>query len=84
MNEILITEKDIIDQIKCLDTSKSYGPDGISPVFIKEGQDTLAKVFLRLFNLSLSTSRVPRSFKQANVVPIHKKDSKSKIPMILL
>ena len=46
-----ITLQDVIDQIKCLDCSKSYGPDGISPVFIKEGGPTLQRVLHRLFSM---------------------------------
>ena len=69
--------QDVSDQIKCLNCSKSYGPDGISPVFLKEGGEIIVFVLHKLFQLSLAKAKVPRSFKQANVIPIHKKDLKT-------
>ena len=42
LNSIDITLKDVTDQIACLDKSKSYSPDSISPVFLKEGGEVLA------------------------------------------
>ena len=54
----------------------SYGPDGISPKFIKLADNSLVKPLTKLFNLSLSSGKVPKLWKQANVVPLHKKDSK--------
>ena len=36
LDSLHVTENDVLDQIKCLDVNKSYGPDGISPRIIKE------------------------------------------------
>ena len=74
-----ITLQDVIDQIRALDTTKSYGPDLISPVFLKEGGLPLAQSLCQLYNLSLRLSTVPKQWKMANVVPIHKKDEKDDI-----
>ena len=46
-------------------------------MFIKEGGLIIATVLHRLFVLSLETAKVPKSFKQANVIPIHKKEVKT-------
>ena len=73
LTNIDLTLQDVNDQIKLLDCSKSYGPDGISPVLIKEGGDTICTVLHRLYKLSLSKCRFPDSFKKTNVIPIHKK-----------
>jgi hypothetical protein len=80
LSNINITMQDVVDQVKCLDCSKSYGPDGISPVFIKEGGETMHRVLNRFFVLSLEKARVPQAFKKANVIPIHKKELKTLIP----
>ena len=80
LTTINITKQDVIDQIKDLDSTKSYGPDGISPVFLKEGGETIVNVMHKLFTMSIHQSKFPSSFKKANVVPIHKKDKKTKIP----
>ena len=72
-----IRYQDVVDQIACLDKSKSYGPDNISPVFLKEGGEILARTLHRLFTMSLQLSVVPVLWKQANVVPIHKKNAQN-------
>ena len=76
---INVTEKDVRDQIQLLNVSKSYGPDGISPTIIKEGGTILVKLLTKLFNLSLNKMKVPQLWKQANVIPIHKKDKKTSV-----
>ena len=77
LDQIDITLQDVIDQVRCLDTSKSYGPDNISPRFLREGGAVLMHSLLRLYGMSLRLCKVPKLWKQANVVPIHKKESQS-------
>ena len=74
LDSIDITLNDVLDQLSCLDITKAYGPDEISPRFLKEGGPVLAETILKLYRLSLRTSRVPCLWKKANVIPIHKKD----------
>ena len=76
---IFITEKDVEDQIKVLDCNKAFGPDEISPRFLKEGGPHIISSLTQLFNLSLSTGKYPSLWKKANVIPLHKKDSKSDV-----
>ena len=68
--------QDVLHQLKSLDTSKAYGPDGISPKLLEEGKDILAVHLSRLYNLSLRQEKFPAMLKRANVLPIHKKDEK--------
>ena len=75
LDQILVSSEDVKDQIRFLDGNKSYGPNGISPKFIKLASFSLVKPLSKLFNLSLTKGNVPKLWKQANVVPIHKKDS---------
>ncbi len=72
-----ITHQDVQDQLNCLDTSKSYGPYMILPHFLKEGRNALTNSLLQLFTMSLRLSKVPKIWKQANVVPIHKKNDQN-------
>ena len=76
LSSVEVTKQDTIDQLKSLDISKSYG---ISPVFLKESNRILVDSLTRLFNLSLKLSKVPHLWKQANVIPIFKKDNRSKM-----
>ena len=79
LNSLIISKEDIVDQLKALDTTKAYGPDGVSPIFLKEGNDSLVNSLHRIFNLSLRLAKIPKLWKQANVVPIHKKELRSKM-----
>ena len=56
-----------------------YGPDEISPVFIKEGCYVFVKPITELLNTSLLSKSFPDLWKQANVLPLHKKGPKNKL-----
>ena len=79
LDEIMVTIEDVKDQLKTLDTSKAFGPDNISPKFLKEGASILAPILQSLFNKCLQQSVFPDIWKRANVIPIHKKDSKDNV-----
>ena len=76
LNEIEVQDFEVFDQIKFLDCNKSYGPDGISPKFIKMAGQTIVRPLTKLFNMSLSQGIFPSNWKKANVLPLHKKSSK--------
>jgi len=79
LSELVISKQDVLDQLKTLDPSKAFGPDKISPRFLKEGAVHLAVPLCKLFNASLQCSVFPDIWKKANVLPLHKKDSKDTI-----
>ncbi len=79
LSSIDITLDDVLDQLSVLDTTKSYGPDGISPRFLKEGGKAIAEVLKSLFKTSLQNKKFPSLWKQANIIPIHKKESKNNV-----
>ena len=64
------------DQIKILNVNKAYGPDGLSPRFIKMSGQSLVKPLTKIFNMSLENGIFPSNWKKANVLPLHKKSSK--------
>jgi hypothetical protein len=70
---ITISNKDVDDALKCLDTNKAYGPDGISPKVLKEGRPAIIDILTKMFNLSLTRGIFPNAWKRANVCPIFKK-----------
>ena len=67
-----------------LDINKSAGSDGISAKFLKEAGISIVPSLTKLFNLSLSECQVPTVWKKANVIPMHKKDSKMILRAIAL
>ena len=68
----VVTYQDVHDLLSGIDPSKATGNDDIPGIVLKN----LARVFtpslLRLINLSLARSYVPRIWKIANVCPLHK------------
>ena len=60
-----------------LKTFKSHGPDGIHPRVLNELADCINIPLSTIFNTSLTTGKLPKEWKQANVSPIHKKGSKT-------
>ena len=76
ISKIVITEDMILQQLEFLDGSKSPGPDGIHPNLLKRFSNDFASILFYIFNKSLESGILPSNWKSANIVPIHKKDSK--------
>ena len=60
LNEIVVTQQDVIKAINEFDANKASGPDGISPKLIKEGKQELAYPYTKLFNNVNEASKVSR------------------------
>jgi hypothetical protein len=77
LDQIPITEEDVMDQLKCLNIHKAYGPDEINPRLLKEGAQSIVASLTKLLRLSLQKGIFPSLWKLANVLPILKKDDPS-------
>ena len=62
-----------------LDANKAYGPDNLSSRILKECVNVLAPSLPLLFKKSFASGHIPTQWKQANVVPVHKKGNKSQV-----
>ena len=62
-----------------INSNKACGPDGIHGKVLKHCAASLAYPLSILFKVSYNTGCVPREWKLAHVVPIHKKGSKENI-----
>ena len=62
-----------------LDANKAYGPDNLSSRILKECANVLAPSLTLLFKKSFASGHIPTQWKQANVVPVHKKGNKSQV-----
>ena len=78
IDRIYFRQANVLRQLKRLDASKASGPDGISCRVLKECATELALPLSRLFSLCLQSGCQPSSWKTANVVPVHNRDSKAK------
>ena len=71
---LLPTEKDYILKIlRDIDTSKAAGIDRLLGRFLKDGANVLAKPVTDIYNLSISLSKFPSTFKLAKFKPIFEK-----------
>ena len=62
-----------------INTNKAQGPDGIHGMILKRCAVGLAYPLSLIFKLSYNTGHLPDEWKLANVVPVHKKGSKSNV-----
>lgn len=62
-----------------LNVNKAQGPDGIHAKLLKHCAVNIAYPLSKIFKLSYSTSCIPNEWKSANVVPVHKKGSRSNV-----
>ena len=79
LENIVLIDEEVIDILRTLDTSKSSGPDFISPKMLKLGAEQLAYPLCKLFNISLNINKFPTSWKKANITPVYKKGNKSAV-----
>ena len=63
--------------LRQLDPSKATGPDGVPSRVLKECAEPLALPLSDLFSLCFRCGTQPSTWKIANVVPVHKRKSKS-------
>ncbi|PFX23819.1 RNA-directed DNA polymerase from mobile element jockey [Stylophora pistillata] len=72
--QIEVSVEEVRDYLTGLDTSKACGPDGIPARLLKQCSQQIAPSLCAIFNVSLSSSRIPRECKSADITPIHKKE----------
>ena len=79
LQNVSITEIEIIDLIKILITNKAVGEDLISHLVLKRTSESISKPLCLLFNKSLQECTFPSLWKNAIVMPLFKKGD-SNIP----
>ena len=72
-----INEDDILSIIKSLNSNKLHGWDKLSIKMVKMCDKTLVYPLKLIFRASIQEGVFPDCWKKANVVPIHKKESKN-------
>ena len=59
-----------------LNCNKACGPDLLSARLLKMSDEFIAPSLAQIFQLSLSSGKLPLDWVSANIVPIHKKGDK--------
>ncbi len=70
LNNVLITERDILEAVNNINVNKTPGPNKISPRILKEVKEEISHPLLILFTESLRRGKVPTDWKYAKVTPI--------------
>ena len=88
LSTVRFSENDILKVIRKLDPSNAHGHDKISIRMLKLSDKAICKPLYAIFTSCLETAVFPIHWKKANVVPIHKKESKQRVknyrPVLLL
>jgi hypothetical protein len=77
LTNTFITSQKVRQKIKRLKPTGAAGPDGITTKMLQNCAEELSPVLAVIYRKSMMTGAVPPEWKTANVVPIHKKGSKS-------
>lgn len=77
MEEVEVNESGILNLLLKLDTRKAGGPDGFTPAMLKFLAQDIAPTITIIMQYSLNTATTPSDWRTANVVPIHKKGSRT-------
>ena len=72
-----VSEDIVRETLRSVDRFKACGPDNVSGRVVRECADELAVPIAKLCRLSFEQGVFPKQWKCANVVPIHKKGSKT-------
>ena len=78
LNDIEVTEKEIIQAINDLDENSAAGPDGVPAILLKNVKETLALPLSLMHRKSIDEGKIPDILKLAYVTPIHKSSSREK------
>ena len=77
INNIEISQADLINAIDEIKPTAAAGPDGIPAILLKKCKNALAEPLTTLWNKCMETSQIPPSLKEAIIPPIHKGGSKA-------
>ena len=78
ISDLCITFEMVQTVLKNLDKNKSMGPDNIHPkvLSVLSGNKNFVESVQKLFNMCFSSGEIPKIWKTANVMALHKKGSK--------
>jgi hypothetical protein len=78
MKDIKISEKGVEKALNRLKPSKTTGPDKVPVRILKETAYTIAHILTKNYQQLINTGQIPEDWKNDNIVPIFKKEDRSK------
>ena len=79
ISTVYISPEDVLKSINDCKDNLSTGNDQIPSRVYKTAADILAYPLSMVYNMSMCTSTIPQDWKEANIVPIFKKGSRTKV-----
>ena len=77
MSRINVTRNGVELLLKKLNPKKAVGPDRVPTCILKDHADIMSCILQVIYQKSLDTGNVPKDWKCANVIPIHKKECRN-------
>ena len=77
LENIVISDTEVLKLLRELDASKSMGLDNVHPFLVKSLADVFVKQLTLIFQKSLSSGTLPTAWKDARITPIFKKGCKT-------
>ena len=78
LGQLVVTHEVVSTKINNMKENKSPAVDGISPNILKETVEQISTPLAHVFNMSLQEGIVPLEWKEANIIPLFKKQSRNK------
>ena len=79
LGQLVVTPEVVASKINNMKEDKSPGVDGLSPKILKETVEQISKPLAHVFNMSLQEGIVPLEWKEANIILLLKKGSKTSL-----
>jgi hypothetical protein len=76
MSDIKINCKGVTKLLKNQNIHKTTGPDSIPSFILKSAADQLVLILTDIFQTTIDTGEVPQDWRDANIVPLFKKDER--------
>lgn len=77
LDELVIDEHDIREAIKELSNQSASGPDGLSPVLLKNGGARIVSELVEILRMSLDQGKFPGNLKHPWICPLWKGESRA-------
>ena len=77
ITSVQVTAKQVEKVLKDVDAGKAASPDNISPRVLKNCARELSELLATIFTARLELKKWPAAWKEAHMVPVHTKESRT-------
>ena len=77
LENVIVTEEAVEEVLLNLNPNKAAGPDGVESRLLKECAEEAAPILCQIFKKSMEEVEVPNRWREAHIIPIHKKGNKA-------